>query len=107
MSNIIIGGEQTATAMFGKEGMVEMTPAIYRAVKTSFEEQNMRNPTRDEVKRRMGICLKWAKIMHGDLGWGVQRICGAFADALRSELLGQDYRPSDRQCWMPSDGAPA
>lgn len=101
----IINPDQTITALFGREGLPKLTAGAYVAVAKSFREQNMRNPTQDEIRRRFNICMKWAKTLRGDMQWGVDRICDTLPQALRSELLGVDFTPSTRQCWMPADGA--
>jgi hypothetical protein len=101
----IINREGTLLGMFGREGMAKFAPAAYDAIRLSFQEQKMNNPTQGEVRRRFEICVKWAKIMRGDLQWGIDRVCDNLKHPLRAELLGQEYKPDTRSCWMPGDGS--
>ena len=100
----IINREGTLLGLMGRDGMKAFAGAAYSALDTSFKEANMRNPTQAEIRRRFEICVKWAKVLRGDLGWGIARICDTLTDALRTELLGQEFKPSERACWMPGDG---
>jgi hypothetical protein len=101
----IINREGTLLGMLGREGMKKFAAAAFTTLDTSFKEQNMRNPTQAEIRRRFEICVKWAKVMRGDLQWGLDRVCDNLQHALRAELLGQEYKPDNRSCWMPGDGA--
>ena len=101
----LIGQDKTFLNLFPPgDALGQLTRGITAAVGQSFNEQNMRNPTRDEVVRRFNLCLKWAKTLRGDLEWGLDRICDELPNALGSELLGLEYKPPARQCWIPSDG---
>jgi len=100
----IIGRQETILQLFPGEDLGTITNGITRAIHASFAEQSMRNPTRAEVRHRFDICFKWAKVMRGDLKWGLARIVDTVPEALRAELLGQEYTPSTRQCWIPTDG---
>lgn len=106
MSNIIISGaeNQAIVSMFPGADLGRITIGIYEAISQSFEEQKMRNPTREEVKRRFGICINWAKTLRGDLKWGLDRIVDTMGDVLRTELMGTKFEPDNRSCWIPSDG---
>jgi hypothetical protein len=106
MSAIIVGGEgsKTIRGMFPGDDLGRITIGIFEAIAISFEEGNMRNPTHEEKKRRFTICVNWAKILRGDLAWGLARICDSMPDILRAELLGTKWEPDKRACWIPEDG---
>ncbi len=103
---IIMGGveSKTITGMFPGSDLGRITMSIYGAIEASFAEGNMRNPTREEVKRRFMICINWAKTLRGDLKWAIGRICDTMPEVLRTELLGAEFKPDTRACWIPSDG---
>ena len=106
MSNVIVGGVESKSivGLFPGPDLGRVTLGIYSAIEKSFVEQNMRNPTRDEIKRRFGICINWAKTLRGDLKWGLDRIVDTMPEVLRAHLLGGEFKPDTRQCWIPSDG---
>lgn len=103
----IIGREETVLSLFSAEDgtLGKLTLGIMTAVGESFSQQSMNNPTDAEVRDRFNKCMKWAKILRGDLKWGIQRINDELKNALRAELLGTKYEPPTRECWIPSDGA--
>ncbi len=109
MSAIIVGQEKKILSLFPTEGgaLGRLTIAATQAIQQSFEQQSMRNPTRDEVKRRFEIVMKHAVMLRGDLSWGLDRICDTLPEILRTELSGKRWEPpaSSRQCWVPGDGA--
>lgn len=111
MSRIITGtSSDDLIQLFPPQGpsgnlLGQITNGITEAVHTSFAEGNMRNPTRDEIRRRFNICVKWAKVFRGDLKFGIQRIVGELPNALRAELLGVPYEPPTRTSWIAGDGA--
>lgn len=78
---------------------------IEAAVADSMERQKMRTITVREVKARFERCVKWAEILRGDLGWGVERIANSLPYMLDAELSGQTWEPSKRLCWVKTDGA--
>ncbi len=100
----IIGRQETIMSLFPGDLLGALTKGVTLAVHKSFEQQSMKNPTRDEIKRRFDICLKWAKVFRGDLKWGIQRIVDEFDNVLVKELTGATYEPPTRQCWIQSDG---
>ncbi len=101
----LIGKEETLLQMFPPPVMLgQLTKGIVAAVEKSFEGTEMRNPTKEEVKRRFEICVKAAKIMRGDLKFGMQRLLGELPNVLKVELRGDKWEPPTRQCWLPSDG---
>lgn len=103
MANII-GRQETLLQMFPGETLGTITNGVAKAVSLSFEEQHMKNPTRQEIRTRFEICIKWAKVLRGDLKWGVQRIADEMVNVLRAELCGQRYQPPKREVWVPTDG---
>jgi len=105
MANII-GRTETITQMFPGSALGTITNGITNAVGISFDEQKMKNPTMGEIRRRFDICMKWAKILRGDLAWGVQRIIDEMPNILRKELLGVTYTPPSREIWAPGTVAP-
>lgn len=106
MSNVIVGGAEGKgiVSLFPGPDLGRITLGIYGAIEASFAEQAMRNPTREEVKRRFVICINWAKTLRGDLKWGLDRIVDSMPDILKAELLGTKWEPDKRSCWVPSDG---
>ena len=104
MSIAIVGQDRKITSLFPPGPFLgRLTIAVTEAVAKSFEEQAMRNPTRDEVKRRFEICMKHAVDLRGERQWSLDRICDSFAVILRTELLGSRWEaPSiERAAWMP------
>src|SRR5688572_7573101 len=79
-----------------------VTDAIYRSFLSPGGR--MTNATMDEKRRRFAICMDWAQVLRGDLKWGMQRICDAIPEILITELSGKKWTPSDRRCWISSDG---
>lgn len=105
----IIGQDRKIVSLFPPgHALGRLTQAAITTIGKSFEQQAMRNPTQDEVKRRFEIVMKYAVMLRGDLKWGLDRICDTLPEILRTELLGQRWEPTQsdkRQCWMPGDGA--
>lgn len=91
----------------------ELTQAINKAIAQSFREERLRgdrpvvhNP---EVKRRSEICLKWFKIMRGDMGYSVERTLDMLPLALRKDIDGEHFEPvsvKDRSAWSPPKSTP-
>ncbi len=106
MSNVIVGGAESKSiaGLFPDSDLGRITVGIYSAIERSFTEQSMRNPTHEEVKRRFTICINWAKTLRGDLKWGLDRIVDTMPEVLRAHLLGGEFKPDARACWLPSDG---
>jgi len=95
----VIGKKETILSLFPPgPDLGRLTNGVTAAVHRSFEQQSMRNPTNDEVKRRFEICVKWALTFRGELKWGIQRIVDELDNVLRSELLGTPYQVPTRQC---------
>lgn len=103
----IIGKDTKLTTLFPGPALVQLTNACTVAIHRSLGQQTMRNTTQDEVKRRFNICVNAAIEMRGELKWGMNRICDALPEVLRTELSGVKWAPSakERSCWMPQDGA--
>jgi hypothetical protein len=102
----LIGRPETILSLFQGEALDKLNGAILRAVHRSCldAQGKMFNLTRAEVKERVEACFKQAKILRGDLKWGVERIIGQLDEVLRCHLAKMDYTPPERQCWIPEDG---
>jgi hypothetical protein len=107
MSLALIGKEETIRQMFPGEMLGRLTNAITVAIDRSFHDAEgrlQREITRTEIKDRFSTCIKWARVLRGDLQWGVERIVGQFDEILRCYLAKAEYIPPQRKCWVPSDG---
>ena len=68
-------------------------------IQESFMHDAIRHPgrqvvgTRAEVKRRTEICLKWFRVMRGDMGYSTERALDFLGLALRTELDGGKWEP--------------
>jgi hypothetical protein len=81
----------------------KVTIGILDAIAASFQTDNVIRPvqTRDEISRRFKICIKWFNVLRRDLHWSVPRILDGLPEALRSELDGTPFQPTeDRQGWV-------
>lgn len=83
----------------------QATDAFTRVIRKSFVDHPVRHQTQDEVRRRFAICEKWFRIFRGDKQWTIGRALDSVGAALNAELTGKPYEPSDRQVWLPGDGA--
>lgn len=103
----IIGTDTKLLTLFPGSALGQLTNACNVAIQRSFETQTMRNLTYDELKRRFDICVNAAINMRGELKWGMNRICDALPEVLRTELSGVKWAPAvkERSLWMPEDGA--
>ena len=102
----LIGTEDTLLSLFQtKEDIGALTKGVMEAVKKSFDKHAMNNPTHTEIKRRFMFCIEAAKIMRGDLKFGLQRLIAEFDNVLAVRLRGETWEPPTRACWIPSDGA--
>ncbi len=92
--------------LFPGNALGQLVNAITDAIYTSFltPDLKMLNATMEEKRRRFAICMDWAQVLRGDLKWGMQRICDAIPEILNTELSGKKWTPSDRRCWISSDG---
>jgi hypothetical protein len=81
-----------------------VTKGIQRAVERSLKSHPMRHLTRDEVKRRFDICVRWFKVLRMDKKLSIERCVDEMPKALRAELDGKKYEPHVRSLWMPGDG---
>ena len=87
--------------------MGRLCNAITEAVLKSFcDEKGKMNKdvTQAEVKDRFTVCVKAARQLRGDLKWGLERIIGDLDEVLICSLSKTEFKPSDRKCWVPSDG---
>lgn len=109
MSNIISGDKDARLqSLFPGNAIGTLTRGIFVAVDNSFQErrQKMNNPTHQEIRQRFDICFQAARMLRGDLKWGVQRIVDILPEVLKYELNGSKWSPSvaERTMWVPSDG---
>lgn len=88
--------------LFTPPEAARLTKSIYEAVRESFEKHKVQNQTRAEIKNRFDICFRWCKILRGDHGWPLARICDSVSTALNSELSGIQWVPSERTFWYGS-----
>jgi hypothetical protein len=86
---------------------------IEKAIADSFKHERERGERvmvyDREVKRRSEICLKWFRIMRGDMGYSVDRVFDFLPRALRTELDGGTFEPvsaSERSAWAPESVLP-
>jgi hypothetical protein len=103
----IIGRPETLLELFPGDTMGRLTNAINECIFKSFcdDKGKMRTDvTQAEVKDRFTVCINTARQLRGDLRWGLERIVGALDEALICHLAKTDFKPSDRKCWVPSDG---
>ena len=106
MANIV-GREETLTQMFPGEALGKLTNGITDAIALSFCDDNgkmRKDVPATEIKDRFTVCVKMAKMLRGDLKWGLDRICGQMPEIIRCHLAKIDYIPPVRQCWLPEDG---
>jgi len=60
------------------------------------------NPSKLEVKRRSDICIKWFRILKGDLHWSLDKAVDFLPVALRNELDGRLWEPPKHvSAWAP------
>ena len=107
MSIAYIGRPETVLQLFPGEAMGRLTNGIFAAVDRSFrdkEQRLKRDITLTEIKDRFEACIKQAKMLRGDLGWGVERIVGAMDEIMICHLAKVDYVPDKRKVWVPRDG---
>jgi hypothetical protein len=103
----IIGRPETLLSLFPGEAMGRLVNAMNEAIFKSFcdEKGKMKSDvTQAEVKERFTVCVKMARQLRGDLGWGLERIIGILDEVLICHLSKTEFKPSDRKCWVPSDG---
>lgn len=96
--------KRTILDLFPNNHWVRLTVGIEAAIAKSFETNKMNTMTQREVKDRFDRCIKWAEILRGDMGWGTERINQALPYMLQTELSGSTWTPSERLCWVQSDG---
>jgi hypothetical protein len=96
--------ERRVTGLFPGPALGQLVSGITDAIYGSFREQSMKMPTDADKRQRFAICMDWAVTLRGDLKWGVARIVGAMPEILRTTLAGGKWQPSQRQCWIPTDG---
>lgn len=107
MNVIVKGGDATRAkvlSLFQKDAIGPLVQAMTNAIFDSFETASMRNPTQAEKKRRFSMIMEHVLVLRAEHKWGVQRICDAMPDILKTELSGAKWKPDDRQCWIKSDG---
>jgi hypothetical protein len=107
MSLTLVNRDETLYQLFPGELLGRLANGITTAVQKSFADQEgrmRRDIPRIEIVDRFKECVRWARTLRGDLQWGVDRIVGQLDEILRCHLARIDYVPTERKCWMPSDG---
>lgn len=84
-----------------------VTTGIQKAVDRSLASHPMRHVTRDEIRRRFGICVKWFKAMRLDYKFSIDRAVAQLGAALRAELDGRSFDPHTRALWRPEEERPS
>jgi hypothetical protein len=86
---------------------------IEKAIADSFKHERERGErvvvSDTEVRRRSEICLKWFRVMRGDMGYSVDRTFDFIPRALRTELDGGSFEPVSaavRSAWAPESVLP-
>jgi hypothetical protein len=80
---------------------------LSEVIQDSFVQDAVRSKgrvvgTQAEVKRRTEICLKWFRVMRGDLGYSTERALDFLSLALRKELDGESWEPpAQGAAWGP------
>jgi hypothetical protein len=103
----IIGREETLLELFPGEAMGRLTNAISESVFKSLCDAQGKmsgDVPRAEVKDRFKACVMAARMLRGDLKWGLERIVGVLDEVLICHLSKTEFKPSDRRCWVPADG---
>jgi len=54
------------------------------------------------IKERFKICEKWVRTLRGELHWPLRKILDMLPRALRAELDGETFVPTDRHGWRPN-----
>lgn len=102
---IIVKGKSPEEILLGllldRDLVKRATVAIYKAIEESFEEDERRQNRRIErtpeaVKHRFDLAFKLALRLLGDYNMSVASLRVRLPRALRSELAGIEYAPSDR-----------
>ena len=89
-----------------EQSPLELVQAINSAIAGSYRAERLRGELpivkTEEVKRRTQICLKWFKILRGDMGWTVEKTLDFLPMALRKEIDGEDFDPPTQNgAWSP------
>lgn len=107
MSMAYINRPETLTSLFPGVAMGTLTRGIFEAVDRSFQHDKGKmkgDITIAEIRSRFAACVHWAKILRGDLKWGLERVIGQFDEILRCHLTKTPYKVPTRACWVPEDG---
>lgn len=85
-----------------------LASAIEKAIADSYRHERARGDkpvvSHISMKNRSDICLKWFRIMRGDMGYSVERTLDFIGLALRTELDGGQFEPVSaklRSAWAP------
>lgn len=94
----------TFTKLLGSRANIgKVVRAFEREIAKSIAKDEMRTPTRAEVKRRFDLCVTIFCVLVGDMKWGIERALGRLGEYLRKELDHVLWEPDKRTFWMPSD----
>lgn len=80
--------------------IAKLVKGVERAVQRSYDDDRIRDgagkviTTKDEIKRRVNLCVDMAKQLRHDAKWSVDRIADALPRMLRRRLDGQDFDPT-------------
>ena len=102
----LIGRQETIIQLFPGEALGKLTSGITDAVDRSFQDDKGKlrgDITHWEIRDRFRACMSKAKMMRGDLKWGLDRIVGQMDEVLRCHLAKTDYTVPSRALWMPDD----
>lgn len=111
MSQIVMPNEMPFAELVATDQAYTVSDAFERILLASFATDAAREAivvsgvvgqpkmTMAETKRRFNILAKWFQILRKDLGWSVRRILDTLPVALRKELDGEEFVPSNRSMW--------
>lgn len=79
---------------------------IWRSFGTDIQREPFKQHkiTKPEIKRRFKICEAWFRRARGDLGYSLERTLDMMGHALRCELDGRSFDPTDTgpKIWTPT-----
>jgi hypothetical protein len=86
----------------------QLQSKLETVIQESFVQDALRVPgkqivgTKAEIKHRTEICLKWFRVLRGDMGYTVDKALDFLSLALRKELDGESWEPpKDVTAWGP------
>lgn len=98
----------TAFLMAALGGDKEKIDKVFAdVIERSFTTHPMRHITDHEIKRRGFILIRWFRILRGEKRWALDRALHEVGRALRAELDGLTYTPSDSVLYRVDDDVEA